>query len=87
MCTCSGTTCPKCDPGIEAFYQEKIKEAKAATEAHFKATGIYYPFEENLDAKDIWYEYCALRDQEQIENETDEENIPEEIFKLKNSWV
>lgn len=82
MCNCDGTTCPRCDPGIEAFYQEKVKEAKEATEAHFKATGIYYPFEENLDAKDIWYEYCSLREEDQ----RDQDVISDEIYNLKDSW-
>jgi hypothetical protein len=68
MCKCNcNETCPKCDPGIEAFYQEKVKEAKAMTAAHFEAISIYYPFEDNLDAKDIWYEYCQMRDQEAAE--------------------
>jgi hypothetical protein len=25
MCQCDSKTCPKCDPNIEAFYQEKVK--------------------------------------------------------------
>jgi hypothetical protein len=61
MCCKNGGTCPQCDPGIEAFYQEKLKEAKAMTVAHFAATGIHCIFEDNLDAKDIWYEYCDLK--------------------------
>jgi len=60
MCNCSNTTCPYCDPGIEAFFQEKVKEAKEAAEAHFKATGIKFHYEDLLDAKNIWYEYCSL---------------------------
>ncbi len=50
MCTCENRMCPKCDPGIEAFYQQKLKEAGS--------------FADYIDAKDVWYEYCALKAEE-----------------------
>lgn len=57
MCDCKNRMCPKCDPGIEAFYQQKIKEAG--------------PFADCVDAKDVWREYCALREVEAIDDEVD----------------
>lgn len=64
MCLCDNKTCPKCDPGIEAFYQEKVKAAKASAE-YLKTTGVDMDYRNLLDAKDIWYEYCAtVRDVE-----------------------
>jgi hypothetical protein len=62
MCTCN-SYCPKCDSGIEAFYQQKVEEAKKAA-VHLKSTGVEVHYEDLLDAKDIWYEYCDLRAQE-----------------------
>jgi hypothetical protein len=67
MCMCDHKTCPKCDPGIEAFYQRKVKEARDATAA-LKTQGIEMDCEDLLDAKDIWYEYCALRDAEKADD-------------------
>ncbi len=82
MC-CNDKTCPKCDPGIEAFYQEKVKEAKLAVEAAAKQ-GFNMHYEDLLDAKDIWYEYCAIRDAESADalDEAPEELIDNPI----NSW-
>jgi hypothetical protein len=77
MCNCVHHTCPYCDPGIEAFYQQKLKEAKEMSAAHLADTGIDYRFEDNLDAEDIWYEYCELRAQEEIDNYWDEIYIKE----------
>lgn len=87
MCMCNHSTCPKCDPGIEAFYQEKVKEAKAAA-AYLETTGYKVHYEDLLDAKDIWYEYCKLRNEEEIENS---EILPDELVKELtinpiNSW-
>lgn len=66
MCNCNDT-CPKCDPGIEAFYQEKLAGAKKAAE-HMATQGIIVGDPTDLlDAKDIWYEYCELKRQEQLE--------------------
>lgn len=95
MC-CKNATCPKCDPGIEAFYQEKVKEAESMTEAHFKSTGIRYSFEDNLDAKYIWYEYCALKESAKAEDDQDKlyemiekdysPNELAELLKNPNEW-
>lgn len=85
MCMCDGKTCPKCDPGIEAFYQEKVKKAKEAV-AYLKTTGVIMHYEDLLDAKDIWYEYCELRDKGLLEDAQDKEVIPEEVYHLKDSW-
>ncbi len=68
MCMCDNTTCPKCDPGIEAFYQEKVKKAKEAS-AYLKTIGMDFHYEDMLDAKDIWYEYCALKKEKEAEEE------------------
>ena len=84
MC-CKTGTCIHCDPGIEAFYQEKVKEAKRASAA-MKLVGIECHYENLLDAKDIWYEYCDLRATEQVENSLDED-LPDEIYNLTNSWT
>lgn len=86
MCCKNGGSCPKCDPGIEDFYQEKLKEAKAMTAAHFKTTGILYLFEDNMDAKDIWYEYCELKRALEAEKESDKD-LSTEIYDLKDSWT
>lgn len=75
MCMCNGKTCPKCDPGIETFYQQKVKKAKAAAATHFETTGISLHFEDLLDAKDIWYEYCEIRDREEIESLIDNNDV------------
>lgn len=81
-CCKNGSTCPHCDPGIEAFYQEKIKKAKEAV-VYLKTTGVEMHYEDLLDAKDIWYEYCELKRQEKMESE---ESIPDEVYNLKDSW-
>jgi len=68
MCKCNcNDTCPRCDPGIEAFYQEKLAEAKRAAEYLATQGVIVGDPTDLLDAKDIWYEYCQLRDQEAAE--------------------
>lgn len=85
MCFCDTTTCPKCDPGIEEFYQKKVKAAKEAV-AYLKTTGVEMHYEDLLDAKDIWYEYCALRDEERIDDAIDKDPVPEEAYNLKDSW-
>lgn len=66
MCNCTPKMCPKCDPGIEAFYQEKVKKAKEMS-AYLKTAGMECHYENFLDAKDIWYEYCALKREEEAE--------------------
>ena len=81
-CCKHGGSCPYCDPGIEEFYQQKVKEAKRASIAHKAATGIDANFEDNLDAKDIWYEYCELKDQEKV----DEQDVPDDVYLLVDSW-
>lgn len=86
MCCKNGGTCPQCDPGIEAFYQKKVKEAKEAS-AYLLTTGVECHYENLLDAKDIWYEYCELRDAEEAEDEVDKQDLPAEIYSLKGSWV
>lgn len=84
MC-CHDSPCYKCDPGIEDFYQEKVKSAKAAVE-YLATTGyIVSDYRDLLDAKDIWYEYCALRDAEAIE--AAEPDAPDDIIDNPiNSW-
>lgn len=57
--------CPKCDPGIEIFYQKKVKEAKLSVEY--------------LDSKDIWCEYCQLK-KEQAADDLAEEDYNREMF-------
>jgi hypothetical protein len=85
MCKCDNF-CPKCDPGIEAFYQEKVKEAKAAADAHFLATGIKIEdYRDFLDADDIWYEYCELKKVSQVEDATDTD-VPDEMYEPDNTW-
>jgi hypothetical protein len=82
ICTCH-KTCPKCDPGIEVFYQQKVKEAKEAVAA-MKSQGVAdMDYENLLDAKDIWYEYCQLRDQKELDEASlvDPKNI-----ESPNSW-
>jgi hypothetical protein len=73
MCKCDSGTCPKCDTGIEADYQMKVKEAKEASVACFEATGCIFPYENMLDAKEIWYEYNALQLESSIEDECDKD--------------
>lgn len=68
MCMCDNGFCPKCDPGIEAFYQTKVEEAKRAVEAAKTQEFIIADYRDLLDAKDIWYEYCQLRDEERVDN-------------------
>lgn len=86
MCNCSKQTCPSCDPGIEAFYQKKVEIAKAAVIAA-KAQGFKMHYEDLLDAKDIWYEYCALRDQELQEHlEGESFSIQSLNIENPNSW-
>ena len=63
MCKCK-ELCPKCDPGIEAYYQEQVKKAGA--------------FSDLLDAEAIWYDYCALRREEEMRREL-EDLEPEDI--------
>lgn len=70
MCTCS-RLCPKCDPGIEAFYQEKVKKAKEAS-AYLKTTGVDMHYQDMLDAKDIWYEYCELKKSNEVDDASDD---------------
>ncbi len=53
MCCKNGGSCPKCDTGIEAFYQQKVAQAKAASE-YLKTTGVTVYYEDLLDAKDSW---------------------------------
>lgn len=84
MCQCDNKTCPKCDPGIAAFYQKKIKEAKVSADAHNKTFGGTCHYEDFLDAKDIWYEYCQLRDQELAE---ENESVPDAAYDMKDSWT
>lgn len=66
MCTCN-KLCPKCDPGIEAFYQKKVEEAKKQA-VDLKIRGMEVCYEDLLDAKDIWYEYCELKNEEDADN-------------------
>lgn len=61
-CTCN-KPCPKCDPSIEAYYQMRVKEA-----------GTYA---DNLEAKWVWADYCALRDAEAADDAADESITPE----------
>lgn len=83
MC-CHDTPCAKCDPGIEAFYQEKVEQAKAAS-AYLKTTGVEMHYENFLDAKDIWYEYCSVKNAEK--QEVAEESVPDDVIKNPiNSW-
>ena len=76
MCTCKNRMCPKCDPGIEEFYQQKVKEAKEAV-AYLKTTGVEMHYEDLLDAKDIWYEYCALKAEENADDVVQPKNEDE----------
>ena len=92
MSCCHNTPCHKCDPGIEAFYQEKVKWAKLAAEEAAK-TGYLVPWQDLLDAKDIWYEYCELRSEAQIEDAHDAllddliaKGLADEFFTEGNSW-
>jgi hypothetical protein len=72
MCHCD-KTCPKCDPGIDAFYQQKVKKAKAAAD-YLNSIGNTIHYEDLLDAKDIWYEYCKLRDEEAADEAADDQD-------------
>lgn len=83
MSCCHDTPCYKCDPGIEAFYQVKVKEAQEAA-AYLATTGcIVGDYHDLLDAKDIWYEYCALRAQEQADNLHDSDELYSHYFLVK----
>jgi hypothetical protein len=62
MCNCTHNTCPHCDPGIEAYFQKKVQQAKEAAKAYEESVGHPIDYEILLDdAKDIWYEYCELK--------------------------
>lgn len=63
MCICQ-KLCPKCDSGIDAYYNQRLKE----TELALKKAGINANPEDYLDAKDVWYEYCQLKDQEETDD-------------------
>lgn len=78
MCTCNNL-CPKCDPGIEAFYQKKVEEAKKQA-ADLKIRGMEVCYEDLLDAKDIWYEYCELK------NKEDSDNVENDFIENPNEW-
>lgn len=68
ICNCKNKTCIDCDPGIEAFYQQKVRKAKEA-EVALKAQGIIVNWEDLVgEAIDVWYEYCELK----AENEAEE---------------
>jgi hypothetical protein len=87
MCNCNNTTCPKCDPGIEAFYQQKVEKAKEEA-AYLKTTGYMVHYQDLLDAKHIWYEYCELRRQEEVERLEDENlAIHPENIENPDSWT
>ncbi|CAB4196911.1 hypothetical protein UFOVP1290_431 [uncultured Caudovirales phage] len=77
MCMCDKSTCPKCDPGIEAFYQKKCRDMIAAGGSL-----------DWLDAKDIWYEYCALKKQsvESMADDLADEDIIEDFTSANHSW-
>lgn len=91
MCNCSHTTCPQCDPGIEAFYQQKVEEAKAEA-ARLEAVGYVVHYQDLLDAKDIWYEYCDLRAAEKADDLGDKIAIEEmekvqELYDNQDHWA
>jgi hypothetical protein len=77
MCKCDTNTCPRCDPGIEAYYQMKVKEAKEAAAACAKSFGGEageMDYQHFLgEAKEIWWEYCALKESSKLEEELDKD--------------
>ncbi len=89
MCDCANATCPECDTGFEAFYQQKVKEAKEAV-AHFKTIGVEVFYGDLLgDAKDIWYEYCDLQKGQSIDDVIESESSAELqnlVNKPQNEW-
>jgi hypothetical protein len=56
---------------IEAFYQEQLDAAG--------------PFADCVEAKETWWEYNQLIEQE-VADELAEKNIPKEIYTLNDSW-
>lgn len=57
---------------IEEFYQEQIDNA-----------GIYA---DCIEAKETWWEYTAMIENE-LADEASENNIPAEIYDLKDRWI
>ena len=47
----------------------------------------YGPYKDCIDPKDIWYEFCALREEREIDDKIDEKDVPEEIYNCKDSWT
>ena len=73
------------ESGIENFYQQKVKEAKEMA-AHLKTLGVDVHYEDLLDAKDIWYEYCDLLGEQNAEDIFDLSVLQEFINKPQNEW-
>lgn len=80
LCNCDGRTCPRCDAGFRVFYSEWLEEIKIWLKENNQIGANPRDY---LDYRDAWDEYCELRTQDIL----DKEDVPAELYDLKNSWI
>ncbi len=79
MCNCDGNTCPRCDAGFKAFYNEQLENIKVWLKENNQMGASPNDY---LDGRDVWYEYCTLCNESLLEEEeadryNDQEYDPE----------